>query len=185
MRIDIADIGDVIAFLLHPVGEREFPEQELARALRQWCVEDLAILAVGPVPAHAHVRSPVPNLLAVVVKRPLAGPAVVCRPGGIAALEEKVTGAVIADNKDDVALQLFTLRGELADVDAARPILRDRKAHARLPLAFAQALHADGRIRLRFTFERAQMQYVPAALALIVTEAVQIDHKRRRRVGAD
>src|SRR4029077_4427763 len=46
-RIDVADIADVVSVLLHPEGEGELPEEELAGALREWCIEDLAILPVG------------------------------------------------------------------------------------------------------------------------------------------
>ena len=61
VRVDVADVGDVVALLLHPEGQRKLPEQKLARALRQRRVDDLAILAVGPVPAHA--RRPDPSTI--------------------------------------------------------------------------------------------------------------------------
>ena len=50
--VDVADVGDVVAVLLHPEGERELPEQEFAGALRERGVENLAVLAVGPVAAQ-------------------------------------------------------------------------------------------------------------------------------------
>src|SRR5262249_35917165 len=31
VRVDVRDVGYVVAFLLHPEGEGEFPQQELAR----------------------------------------------------------------------------------------------------------------------------------------------------------
>src|SRR4030088_847423 len=81
MRIYVADVGDVVTFLLHPVSERKLPEQKLARALRERCIDDLAVLAVWPIPAHFHPGAAVPFLVAVVVQRPLAGPAIVRSPG--------------------------------------------------------------------------------------------------------
>ena len=148
MRVEIRDVGDVVAVLLHPVGEREFPEQELARADRKRRVQNLAILAVGPVEARLDVRAPVPHLLAVVVERILAGPAVVSVPGGVGDLEEKVGLAIVADDEDDVALELLALGRQLAEVDAAGPIGGDRDRRARGPRAFAQPLGADGRVGL-------------------------------------
>ena len=38
------------------------------------------------------------------VNREISWPAVVGRPGQVAALKQQITGAIIADNEDDVAL---------------------------------------------------------------------------------
>ena len=131
--VDVRDVGHVVAVLLHPEGERELPEQELARADRERGVEDLAVLAVGPVEARLDVRAPVPLLLAVVVERELAGPAVVGVPGGVGALEQEVGPAVVADDEDDVALQPLALGRELAEVDAAGPVVGDRQRDGTAP----------------------------------------------------
>src|SRR5688572_20232968 len=99
MGIDVADVGNVVALLLHPESQRKFPEQKLARTLRERRVEDLAILSVRPVPTDAHARPDVPSTLArgaVVVERKELRPPIVSRPGGVAALKEKVAGPVIA-----------------------------------------------------------------------------------------
>ena len=40
----------------------------------------------------------------------------------------KSHGAVVADDEDDVALQTFALGGQLAEVDAAGPVGRDRRS---------------------------------------------------------
>src|SRR5262249_50836738 len=87
VRVPIARVRDVVAVPLHPVGERELPQQVLARPLRQGCVHHLTVLAVGAVPADAGVGAAVPTLLAVVVERPAVRPAVVSRPRRVAALE--------------------------------------------------------------------------------------------------
>src|SRR5207302_8013731 len=122
-----ADIGNIIAFLLHPESEWKLPQQEFARALRQRSIQDLAVLAVRPVPADAHARSPVPFLLAVVVESKLIRPPVICRPGRVAALEEEITGAVVAHDEDDVTLQAFLLGCQFSEVNSTWPIMRDRE----------------------------------------------------------
>ena len=53
-------------------------------------IDDLAVLAVGPVEAGLYVRAPVPLFLAIVVKRELARPTVIGVPGRVGDLEEEV-----------------------------------------------------------------------------------------------
>ena len=121
MRVEIRDVRHVVAVLLQPVGQRELPEKELAGAGRERRVEDLAVLAVGPIEAHRDVVTPVPDVLAVVVQRELVRPAVVGLPGRVGALEQEVGAAVVAHDEDHVALPAFPFGGELADIDAAQP----------------------------------------------------------------
>src|SRR5262249_9132436 len=150
MGIDVAEIGNIVAFFFHPERQWKFPEQELSRSLRQGRIQDLTILAVGPIPAHAHARSPVPDFLTIIVKRPLAGPAVVRRPGSVAALEKEIASAVVSDGEYDVALDSFFLGGQLAKVNAAGPFLRNNHFDGRLPAALTQPFLAHLRIRLYF-----------------------------------
>src|SRR5262249_49738691 len=46
VRIDVADIRQVVTGFLHPEGKRKFPEQELTGTLRQWGVENLAVFSI-------------------------------------------------------------------------------------------------------------------------------------------
>src|SRR5438105_10974595 len=164
MGIDVADIGNVVAFFFHPESQRKLPKQELSRPLRQGCIQDLAILSVGPIPADAHAGSPVPDLFAVVVERPLAGPAVVSRPGGVAALEKEITNTVVSDDEYDIALESFLLGGQLAEVNAAGPVFRNDDFGGRFPAAFAQAFFAHFRVGLHLAAERSEPQQMRASL---------------------
>ena len=123
----------------------------------------LAELRVGTVKAHPPgvrcIRAPLlPFLissvavLVVVVQRILVGrPTVVGQPGQIAALEKQIAGAVITHNENDVALHAAVLRGELAEIDTAQPILGNLKFHGWFPLAFAQTAFANLGICLLYT----------------------------------
>src|SRR5205823_415320 len=124
-------------------------------------------------------------LFAVVVQRPLARPAVVSGPGGVAALKEEVASPVVANDKDDVALQLVAFGRQFAEINAAGPILGDDQAGGRFPVALAQPFSADCWVRLASALERANPEQVAAALALVVTEPVEIQDKGRRRIGTD
>ena len=112
VRVEIGDVGDVVALLLHPEGQRKLPEQELAGALRERRIEDLPVLAIGPIEADGHAGPGVPVVRrrAVIVERPQVRPAIVRRPGRVRALEQKVALPLIADDEDDIALQLLALR---------------------------------------------------------------------------
>jgi hypothetical protein len=70
-------------------------------------------------------------------------PLVVRLPGVRAALEEEVGRAVVGDDEDDVALVAVGVAGELAEVDAADPDLRNVEGDGRLPLALAEAELTD------------------------------------------
>src|SRR5439155_9899974 len=90
VRVDVRDIRYVVALLLHPKRERKFPQQKLARALRERRVETLAIAAIGPIETDRDARPRVPVVWrrAVVVERPEIRPAVVGGPGRIRALKQ-------------------------------------------------------------------------------------------------
>src|SRR5262249_39464455 len=118
-------------------------------------------------------------------ERPVIRPAIVGGPGRVAALEQKVAGPVVPDDEDDIALQLLALGGQLAEVDAARPVVGDGERRRRLPSALAQALHADLRVGLRFAGKRAKLTGVAASLTAVVAQAIEVYHERRRRVRAD
>src|SRR5439155_17493407 len=128
---------DVVALLLHPEGDRELPEEELARAGGERRIQDLAVLAVGAVVADADAGAPVPDLLAIVVEGELARPAVVSLPGVGAALEEEVGAAPVGDDERDVALPAPVLRRQLPEIDAAGPVVRDRDLNRGLPSALS------------------------------------------------
>src|SRR5262249_8037828 len=168
MDIDIAAIGYIIAVLLHPEGEGKFPKQEFAGALRQRVVINLHVLAVGPVEADLYAGAQDDAVRSVVgVERIAVGPLVVSLPRVVAALEQEISRAVVADDEDDVTLIAMRGPGQFPQIHAAGPIPGNRKPRARFPLAFAQPLLADGRRGLDFAFERTQLPQVPAALALV------------------
>jgi len=185
MRVGIRDVAHVVAVRLEPVHEGVFPQEELPGTDGERLVDDLAVLAIRPVEAHAHAAAPVPLVLAVVVERELGGPAVVGLPGVVGALEQVARLALIADDEDDVALEAFLELGELGHVDAADPILRDQQLGARLPLAEAFAFRTDLRIGLDATFERAHVAHESPGLPAVETHSVNVDGEVRRWVGAD
>src|SRR6185369_7949924 len=99
VRVVIRDVGHVIAVLLQPECDGEFPEKKFARAGRERRVKNLAVLAVRPVAAHLDAATPIPLLPAVVVERELRWPAVVSLPGVIAALENEIGLAVVTHDE--------------------------------------------------------------------------------------
>ena len=145
----------------------------------------MAILAVGPIEADIDTPAPVPLLLAIVVKRELAGPAVVSLPGRIGALKDEVGSALIAHDKDDVALKFFAFGGELAEIHTARPVGRNHQCCAWFPLAFAQPFRANRRIRLNGASVRAKVEHVASARAGVIAHSVNIDCESRCGIGAD
>src|SRR5262249_43860712 len=155
-------------------------------ALRQRVVEDLRVLGIRAIVADLDAGRKNLAVLAVVdIERVVVGPRVIGLPGVVATLKDEVSRAVVAKDEDQVALIAVLDCGKLAEVDAAHPILGDFQRRAGFPLAFAQALLADGGRGLRLSRERAESLDVPPALALVITETIQVDHERRRRVGAD
>src|SRR6266545_4705539 len=96
VRIEVRDVSDVVTARLQPVGERKFPEEPLAGTGGKRCVQDLAVSTVRSIEADLNVRSPIPLICAVVVKRELARPAIVRLPGGVGTLENEVGRAIVA-----------------------------------------------------------------------------------------
>src|SRR5262249_36216359 len=126
--------------------------------------------------ADAHAADEHLAVLAIVgVQGVVVRPLVVSLPGVVRALKHEVRRAIIADDKDEVTLIAMALGRQLAKVDAADPDLRDLQGVARVPATFAQALLADARGRLCVALERPEFADVPAALALVVTKAVQVE----------
>src|SRR5262249_38488135 len=143
---------------------------------------------VGPVPAGADAGAGVPALRvgrAVVVERPGARPAVVGGPGRVAALEEEIAPPVVAHDEDDVALQALPLGRQLAEVDPARPVPRDDQPGGRRTGALGEPLGADRGFRLDGAAKRPEPGEMPAALAAVVAQAVEVDDERRGRIRAD
>src|SRR5205823_1694199 len=66
----------------------------------------------------------------------------------------------------------------------AGPVLGNGQPRRRLPAAFPQALGARYRFRLGRALEWSEPGDVPAALALVVAEPIQIEDERRRRIRA-
>src|SRR5207245_1401973 len=118
------DVSDVVPEGFHPKRQREFPQEPFAGARGERRVENLAILAVGTIKTDVHARPPIPFFLAIVVKGELAGPAVVSLPGGVGALKNEIGLSVIANDKDEIALQPFPFCGQLAHVNPTEPIAR-------------------------------------------------------------
>src|SRR5829696_3010294 len=104
MRVEVRNVGDIVTMLLEPERRRKFPEQKLARARGERRVQNLAVLPVRAIEPDFHITAPIPLLYAIIVEGKLRRPAVVSLPSVVTALENKVGLAVIADNKDDVAL---------------------------------------------------------------------------------
>ena len=124
VNIGVRAIVHVVSLAFEPVGERKFPKEKFARTLRKGRVQNLAIFSVWAVVADADARLERPLALAVVIEREVVRPAVISLPGIVAALEEKIGRAVVADNENDVALlaRVGILVGEqleLAEIDAA------------------------------------------------------------------
>ena len=104
-HVAVGAIGDVVAVLLEPVGERELEREELARADGERVVDDAVVLGLAAVGAvEADVGPGALVALGVGVDRVVVRPAVVGLPGVVGALEEDVGRAVVADDEDDVAL---------------------------------------------------------------------------------
>ena len=111
-------------------------------------------------------------------------PAVVSGPGQITALKEQVAGAVITHDEDDVALNAFLFRGELAEIDTAEPILRNLKFDGRLPVALAEIVFADRRIWLGFAFEGFKGAHETPAVTVVITRPEDLQLEGRNWIGA-
>ena len=109
--------------------------------------------AVGPIETHCsagYTGAGIP--LMVCINREIGWPAVVSRPGQVTALKEQIAGAIIADDENNVALNSAGLFRQFPQLDAAQPIFGNLKFYRGLPIAFAQVVFTDGRVRLRDSF---------------------------------
>ena len=152
MGVDVRDVRHVVAVLLEPEGQRKLPEQELAGAVaerRQRRRQHVVVERVRPVEADLRARRRAPALLLPVVERPPRGPAVVGLPGEVGHLEHQVGLAIVADDPDDVALVAGLLVGQLAEIDAAQPVGRNRDLERRAPACLHQLLVAFDGLWLR------------------------------------
>ena len=113
------------------------------------------------------------------INRVVGGPAVVGGPGQVAALKQQIAGAVIADDEDDVALQVFFLGGQFPQVDAAQPILGDLEFHGGLPLAFAHIVFANRRFRLWGALYRIKRLNESSAVSVVVAGSIDLQLERR------
>src|ERR1051326_8466901 len=86
---------------------------------------------------------------------------------------------------DHVALPPLARRGQFADINAADPITRNRDGRRRFPLALAEPLLSDGRVRLHFALERAQARNLPPSCAAVEAGAVNVERELGGRVRAD
>jgi hypothetical protein len=176
--IDVRAVGDVVAFLFEPVAQRVFPQQKLAAAHALRVVEDLHILAVGPVKAATDARRM--RRARIGVERFVHRPAVVGLPGVVAALEEDVRRAVVFDDEDDVALPVGFVGGfghgrETAKIDAAGPVGGNGEC--------GEASHWHSRSRLSpisgtgcsLPIERAERGHQARARAVVVAHAEDVD----------
>ena len=121
-------VGDVVAFFLQPVAKRIFPEQKLAAAHAEWVIKNLHILAVRPVKAATDARRM--SRTRIGVERFVHRPTIVGLPSVVAALEEDVSGAIIFDDEDDVALPIRFLGNighcrKTTKINAAGPVGRN------------------------------------------------------------
>ena len=100
-------------------------------------------------------------------------------------MEQQVAGTVIANDEDDVALQVFYLGGQLPEVDTAQPIVGDLEFYSGLPLTFAQVVFADGRGRLRDSMEQVKSLHQPGPVSIVVARSEDLQFECRRRIRAD
>src|SRR5262249_990237 len=123
-------------------------------------------------------------MVAVVVEGKLAWPAVVGLPGRIRTLENEIRLAIVSHNEHDVALPAAAFRRELAEVNAAHPLARDRQRSAWRPLRIPAPLGPDGRVGLSHPLEGAKAFHQPAAGALVPAHAKNIQVETRGRIRA-
>src|SRR5438128_154724 len=104
---------------------------------------------------------------------------------GVVRLEEKIRRALVADDEDDVALVAVVDGRELAEIEAADPVVGDAQTRAGFPLALAQAFLADGGRGLRLSLELPEAAHMSAAAPLVVPQTIDVDHEPRGRGCAD
>src|SRR3990172_9063789 len=112
MRVEVRDVCHVVALRLHPERQRKLPEKEFARTGRKRRVENLAVFAVRAIETDLYASSPIPLVLAVVVKGKLIGPAVIGLPSEVADLKDKIRPSIVADDERHVALPTVALGGQ-------------------------------------------------------------------------
>src|SRR5262249_46942677 len=121
----------------------------------------------------------------VVVEGMRLRPLVVGLPGIGGTLKENVRGAIVADNKNAVALIAVLRSGEFRKIHAAWPVLRHFQTDARFPRTFAQSLLTNLRSHLQLAVERPERLHEPRSSAAVVAHAVDINRERACRIGAD
>jgi hypothetical protein len=183
--IEIGNVGDIVALRFEPKRSGKFPEEEFAGTLRERGIEDLAVFSVRTVETDEDVTAPIPFAFAVIVEGELRRPAIVSAPGGVTALEGEISGAIVADDEDDVGLKLLSVGGEFAEVDAAGPIARDLEFDAGFPGAIAEAFVGDGRIGLSDAADFTEGMHFAGAFAAVVTHAEEVESEIRAGIGAD
>src|SRR5882762_4005081 len=104
-------------------------------------IEDLRVLAIGPVETGCDVRSP--GMPRVGIHRIIVGPAIVSLPRVVAALKENVRAARIPHDEDDITLPGVSLRvlrqpRETAEINATWPFRWNLDLRSRFPTAFPQ-----------------------------------------------
>src|SRR6185312_7209501 len=142
---------------LKPENHRMLPQQKFSRADGSRSINNLAIFGIRPVKTYPYVRPRIPDFRgSIIVKRIIAWPFVVGVRGEIARLTEQVRFSVFPNHKNHIALgaRTFIVAGEFTQINAAWPILRNRKRHAFFPSAFAEPLHRHHGHWLRTSLER-------------------------------
>ena len=150
--IAIGTVGDIVAVLFHPVGQRIFPEEKLARANRERVLENLRVLRVRSIKADGHIHRV--RAARVGIERVVIRPFVVRLPGIVAALKKEISRPLIAHDEDDIALPvgfvaLLRYGGEPPEINTTWPVRRDLYCGGRFPLALAQAIFTGGWLGLR------------------------------------
>ena len=198
--VHVGDVGDVVSALLE---ERDQERLEVGEAT----VAGVAVLrGVRPVEAHLDRRPAVRISVrdrAVEVIQAAPGErmrAVVPADTGRRVVREVVVRLIgvhrrhvddpgrtaVADGEHDLGLIVGSRRRQDGEVDAGRPRVRDAKPHRRVPRARDHAGRPN-RVagRLRRARERAEVRHQPAALAVVVAQAVDVDRVRLVPRGRD
>src|SRR4051812_9636038 len=101
--------------------------------------------------------------MAVIVEGEVVWPPIVRLPRGIGALKNEVRLTVVANDKDDVALQAFALGCQFPKIDSAQPVLGNCQRRACVPAAVPDSIRPEGRLGLDRAFERSQVLNVTPA----------------------
>ena len=123
--------------------------------------------------------------LAIIVEGELVRPPIVSLPGIVGALENKIGGSIIPDDENNVALQIFAQGGEFANINAAKPIVRDRECGGGLPLAFAQTIFTNRGLGLGAAAEGAVPGHESSPCPTVIAHAVDIEGELSGGIGAD